>query len=298
MSTQTIPARSAPTAGAATRPARWTGAGLLALAAALAAIAVLGPLVTGAIEWRISDLVRNQLLGLDAVSLVLVAPLAAAAGVLAWRGSPLGMVLGLPPAFYAAYMLPQYVLGPDYGHLAGNNERAFPLMLAAFALGVVAVIATWSEMDLRRVRASESRERLVGRVLLPVMAVLVFSRYAAVLPDIMSADPQAEDYLAGPTFMWTIALLDLGIGVPAIVATCVGVRRGAAWARRALYAVVGSLALIGVAVAGMAVSMFIRDDPAMSAAGMSVMVALGAALAAMAVALYAPLLSAAGPRSR
>ena len=51
-----------------TRP---LGISLLALAAALAALAVLGPLVTGTIEWRINPLVLNQLYGLDAVSVAL-----------------------------------------------------------------------------------------------------------------------------------------------------------------------------------------------------------------------------------
>jgi hypothetical protein len=121
---------------------------------------------------------------------------------------------------------------------------------------------------------------------------VVFSRYAASLPELMGGSPGLEDYLAGPTFVWTITLLDLGIGLPAIVATCVGVRRRAAWSQRALYAVVGSLALIGLAVAGMAVAMFARNDPAMSAGGMVMMVALGLALGAMAGYLYGPLFSA------
>ena len=88
--------------------------------------------------------------------------------------------------------------------------------------------------------------------------------------------------------MWTIALLDLGLGLPAIVAACVGIRRGAAWARRALYAVVGWLALVGTAVAGMAIAMFARDDPSMSAGAMVVMTVLALALVAIAVLLYAP----------
>lgn len=261
----------------------------IALGAVLAAVALLGPLATGVIDWRISGLVRNQLLGLDAVSLLVVAPLAVVAGVLVLRGRPLGAALGLPPAFYVAYMVPQYVLGPDYLGLDGNNERAFPIMLALFVLAVVNVAATWTVIDLRRLPTAPARERLVGRVLLPLAAVIVFSRYATTLPGIMSAAPTAADYLAGPTFVWTIVLLDLGIGLPAIVATCIGVRRGAAWSSRALYAVVGSLALIGLAVAGMAVAMLARDDPSMTAGAMATMVALGAALAAMAAYLYAPL---------
>jgi hypothetical protein len=262
----------------------------IALGAMLAAVALLGPLVTGVIGWRISGLVRNQLLGLDAVSLLVVAPLAMASGVLVLRGRALGAVLALPAAFYVAYMVPQYVVGPDYLRLDGNNEQAFPIMLALFLLAVVNVTAAWNTTDLGTLPTSPARERVVGRVLLPLAAVVVFSRYAATLPDIMRAAPTAADYLAGPTFVWTIVLLDLGIGLPAIVATCVGVRRAAAWSSRALYAVVGSLALIAVAVAGMAVATYVRADPAMSAGAMAAMVALGTALAAMAAYLYAPLL--------
>ena len=55
----------------------WLGAALLALAAGVAALSLLGPLVTGVIEYRISDLIFSQLLGLDALSLALVAPVAA-----------------------------------------------------------------------------------------------------------------------------------------------------------------------------------------------------------------------------
>jgi hypothetical protein len=101
---------------------RWLGLALLGIASGLAAVALLGPVGLGVIRWRISDLVRNQLVGLDAISLVLVAPLAAIAGTLTLRGRALGPVLGLPPAFYVAYMVPQYVLRPEYLHLDGNNR--------------------------------------------------------------------------------------------------------------------------------------------------------------------------------
>jgi hypothetical protein len=99
-------------------PHRWLGGVLIALAIGLAALSLLGPLGTDVIAWRITPTILSQMHGLDAVSLVVVAPLTLAAGVLAWRGSDLGPVLGLPPAAYAAYMVPQYVLGPDYLRLA------------------------------------------------------------------------------------------------------------------------------------------------------------------------------------
>jgi hypothetical protein len=131
------------------------GAACLALAAGMSALSVLGPLVTGLVHWRITPLVNDQLLGLDAVSLVVVAPLAAVAGLLTRRGAALGPVLGFGPAMYAAYMVPQYVLGPDYLRTAGNNERAFPLLLGLLVLGVGIACrlgARWTSIASRRPR--------------------------------------------------------------------------------------------------------------------------------------------------
>src|SRR4051794_29958470 len=104
----------------------------------------------------------------------------------------------------------------------------------------------------------------------------------------MSPDPQAKDYLAGPNFSWTIALLDLGVALPATIAVCTGYRRAASWGRAGLYALTGWFALVGAAVAGMAIAMQLRDDPAMTVPQMLVMVILGGVLIALAAVLYAP----------
>jgi hypothetical protein len=269
-----------------TRP---LGISLLALAAALAALAVLGPLVTGTIEWRIRPLVLNQLYGLDAVSVAIVAPLALTAGVLALRGDRLGALLGFAPAAYAVYMVPQYVLGPDYAHLPGDNERWFPLLLALFVLGVVAGALAWNALT--PPAPDERRERIVATRLLPLAAFVVFVRYVPTLADWMSATPAAEDYVAGPNFAWTIALLDLGVALPATVAVCAGYRRRAAWARRGLYALTGWFALVGTAVAGMAIAMQLRDDPAMAPPQLALMIVLGAVLVVQALVLYLPALA-------
>jgi hypothetical protein len=286
-------------AAASTRPAsathpragdRWIGATLIALGACVAALSVLGPLVAGVIEYRVSDeVVVSQLLGLDAVALAVVAPLANVAGVMALRGHRAWPVVGIGPALFVLYMVPQYVFGPDYIGREGNNERFFPLFLALFIVALVAAIAAWSAMDLDRVSVSMRAERLVARIFLPVAAFLAFGRYLSLLSDTMSASPAGHEYLAGPVFVWTITLLDLGLALPATVAACVGFRRGARWARNALYAVVAWFALVGVAVGAMAVAMSIRNDPGTSVASAATMVTLGLAFAAMAAALWAPL---------
>jgi hypothetical protein len=268
----------------------WLALALALLAAGLIALSPLGPLASGAVDYRITETIESQLLGLDAISLAFVAPLAALAALLVLRAHPLGPVLGIGPAVYVAYMIPQYVFGPDYLAIEGNNERLFPLMLALFVLGTVAAVACWTAIDLARLATSARSERLVGRVLLPIAAVLVFARYPFAIADWMSAEPSDTGYLAGPVFGWTIALLDLGIALPATVAVYIGMRRGVGWARKGLHAVVSWYALVGVAVAAMAITMFARDDPAMAGGQMAAMVGLGMLNVALALTLYAPLL--------
>lgn len=239
---------------------------------------------------------RSQLLGLDAVSFVVVAPLAVGAGVLALRGHPAWALLALGPALYVAYMVPQYVVGPDYFEREGNNERFFPLFWALFVVAIATAVAAWRALDLDRLPTSALAERLVAFLLLPVAALVAFSRYIPLLADVMSDFPTTREYLAGPDFVWTITLLDLGIALPATVAAIAGLRLGAPWARKALYAVVAWFALVGIAVAAMAIVMYLRDDPGASLGGAIAMSLLGVAFAAIAGALGLPI--ARGERSR
>ena len=101
---------------------RMLGVTLLALAGCLVALSALGPLIGDVIEWRINAIMLNQLYGLDAVSLLVVTPTALVAGLAALRGRRAGPLLGFGPAAYTAYMVPQYVLGPDYAHLPATTN--------------------------------------------------------------------------------------------------------------------------------------------------------------------------------
>ena len=154
---------------------------------------MLGPLVTGAIQWRIHPTILSQLYGLDAVTLLVVAPVAAFAGVCALRGGPRARCWVSRPRRTRSTWSRSTVLGPDYAHLAGNNERWFPLLLALFIFGVVASALAWTSLRAAVARGSERVERLIGQWLLPAVATLVFVRYLPTLADWMSRDPQAKD---------------------------------------------------------------------------------------------------------
>jgi hypothetical protein len=98
--------------------------GVIALGVLLALNSLLGPLAFDVIEYRYGPSMINQAIGLDAVALAVATPLAVAAGILIRRGHRAGPVLAMAPALFAAYMMPQYLIGPDYLNLPGNNETS------------------------------------------------------------------------------------------------------------------------------------------------------------------------------
>jgi hypothetical protein len=259
--------------------------GVAAIGVGLAIVSLLGPFAGGLIDYHVTETLRNQTIGLDAVSLLVVSPLSGFAALLILRRHVAGAALALGIGAYTTYMLSQYIVGPEYERLPGNNELIFPLYLVLFALGWIVALAAWNQIGKARV----PRSRLVGKLVLPVLGFLAFSRYLAALPDWMSASPEDSSYLAGPTFSWAIVMLDLGIFLPATIAACVGLVRGSPWADKALYMVVGWFALVGLAVAAMAITMYANDDPNASGVSATFMTTLGVALAVLALFVFKPL---------
>jgi hypothetical protein len=99
--------------------------GLAAIGIGLAAVGLLGPFAAGVIDYHVTDTLRNQTIGLDAVSLLVVAPLSFLAALLVIRRHVAGAALALGIGAYTTYMLVQYILGPEYERLPGNNELLF-----------------------------------------------------------------------------------------------------------------------------------------------------------------------------
>ena len=263
--------------------------GSAALAAALAVNSLLGPLVTGAIEYRFSETLVHQGIGLDFVSLTLVAPLLVAAAVLARRGHPAAPALALGPGAYAAYMSVQYVIGPEYTALPGNNERFFLLHLGLLVLGLALAVRAWAAADPAGLPPRSRRgERRWGGALL-LLGTLLILRYAPILVGLSTGGLRVPEYRENPTSFLLIAVMDLGVFAPAALAAGVGLRRGRPWAKTALHGVVGWFGLVGPAVAAMAVTMWRRGDPTASPVRTAAFLAVGVVLAGLAVQLQRPL---------
>ena len=233
---------------------------LLALAGALVANTALGPLVAGVVSYPVSGPLLDQLLGLELVTVLVVAPMAAGAAALLRRGRAVAPFLGVGAGSYTAYMFAQYVLGPGY-----TTYRPVVLLhLGIFVLGVT--VLTWSWLVAMRtpVPAIGRRPRRWYGALLLGLAAFVLARYLPVLVGAASSTPLPHELAAAPGFYWSIVLLDLGLVVPVTVASGVGVLRGSRTAGTALYAVVVWFALVPVSVAAMSIVMLARDDPAAS----------------------------------
>jgi hypothetical protein len=260
------------------------------LGSGVAAVAILGPLGLGVLEHRTSETTVNQLIGADVAGLVVVAPFAIVVAALAWRGHPAAPVLALAPGLYAAYTFTQYTLGQEFLDLPGNAERFFPLLLSLFVLAGAITIGVWTSIDAGRLPAVSRRlERSAAGALLLVATFLAVGLHLPMLPDALSDTPTRVEYVSSPTAFWLVKFMDLGILVPGALAVGVGLLKGRAWAREAVYAVLGGFALIGVSVASMAAVMLMRGDPD---ASVGLVVAFGgfaAVYIALTVGLYHPL---------
>jgi hypothetical protein len=269
---------------------RWLGWGLFALGAGIALNSLLGPLALDVIEYRFSETLINQGIGLDAVALFATAPLAVVAGLLVLRGHRAGPVLAFVPATFAAYMAPQYVVGPEYLDLPGNNERFFPFHVAIFVLAVAVLLIAWRGVDrpaLRpATRASDGRRSLV---LFGVAAFILLGRWLPGIVDVVGGNPRSVDYLENPTSYLLIGILDLGLVVPAAITGGIALRRGAEWSRTAAYAVIGWFALVPASVAAMAITMQVNDDPNAESAAVAIFTVAAAVFTLGAALLYRPM---------
>jgi hypothetical protein len=236
---------------------RWLGIALLCLGAGLIVNSLLGPLVFDAISYPWSSTMRNQAIGLETVSLVVVGPLCLLAGILELRGRSEAPVLALGPAAYAAYMFVQYVIGPGYRSYAA----VVPFHVALFAFGAGTAIAAWNAVDRRSLPALGRRTEIRYAVLLLALATFIVARYLPALRGAIASEALPAEFRHDVAMYWSIVLLDLGIVVPATVAAAIGLIRSRPWRGIALFATMGWFALVPPSVAAMAIAMLANDDP-------------------------------------
>jgi hypothetical protein len=269
-----------------TGPPASFGVLLLLLPAALLANSVIGPLVLDLVDYPITPTLQNQLIGLEVVTVALVVPWCAYAGIRALRGEPGSALLAFGPAAYTAYMFVQYVLGPEYGEY--RAVALFHLGLVTLSAGLTLWAWALSRATTLAVR-SHRAERVYGSLTMG-LAVFVVLRYVGAIAGSFTSTPIPQEFADSRTFYWSIYLLDLGVVVPATVVGAVALLRGRELGRRALYAVTGWFALVPPSVTAMAATMLVNDDPNASVTTVVVLAAASLVFGGFAVVVYRPLL--------
>ncbi|QCC50694.1 hypothetical protein [Halapricum salinum] len=272
------------TAGTA-RIDRWLAAGLVVLAGALALNTLLGPLFADAIAYPFSETMVNQTLGLEVVTLFVVAPWALVAATLLSRGHRAAPFLAIPPAAYAAYMFVQYVLGPTYL----TYQPAVVFHLGIFVCSWLVLAVAWrrtADVSLPACTARCARRTAIGLV---ALAAFTTFQYVPTFAGFLDASPLSAEAAADPTMFWSIVFLDLGVVVPATILVAWGLLREAGWARRAAYGVAGWFVLVPISVATMGLVMLANDDPNAAVAQVVVLSVAALAFSAFAVWVFRPL---------
>lgn len=267
---------------------------VLALGAGLALNTLLGPLMTDTIRYPFSETLRNQTIGLEAVTLLLVTPLAAVSGALIWFGRRAGPVLAFGPAAYAAYMMLQYLVGPGYLYY----PRVLPLHLGLFVLSGAVVIGAWSAVDPVTLPVMTSRAARRQANVMLVLAAFIVSRYLSAVTGSWDQTAIAPEFAREPGMFWSILTLDLGIVVPATVYASVALRRGSPVGPKAVYAVLGWFALVPPSVTAMALVMVLNHDPNGSVGQVVVFAVAAAVFWVFAYRVFRPLLATDGQRTR
>jgi hypothetical protein len=257
---------------------------LIGLGLGLAVNSLLGPFLADVIEYPLSRTLLNQTIGLDAFSLVVVAPLCVLAAVLVTRQHPAGLVFAVALASYAAYMLVQYVSGPAYLEYDPIILFQLALLIVAAATGLTA----WAVLDAAEL-PSPGRNTRRFAILLLALAAFVISRYIPLIAGSFARDPLSDEALDEPTMFWLIVMLDLGAVVPATIATSVALLMRVSWAAKALYAIIGWFALVPPSVAAMGISMVVNDDPNASGVQTTIFVVAAALFLLLVFWVYRPL---------
>ncbi len=209
-----------------------------------------------------------------------------------WRS-----VMALGPAFYALYTSFQLAVGGDVTRYPGNSERFFALHLAVFVLAGAIAIRSWMVVDVQQLPSVSRRlDRVLGWFALVVASFLALGLHLPGLVDAWRDQPTGTEYLADPIVFWLVKMMDLGLVVPALVAVGIGILVRHHGLDKAGYAAIGWIALLGSAVAGMAIVMQATGDPAASTANTIAFVTFAAIGLGMAWIVCRPMIRGTPPR--
>lgn len=240
---------------------------------AIAALALLGPLWLGAIEYRTSQSGLWQIQGADFVNLVLVAPILLIGGALhLFRRDGSRYFLILPPVtlMYTGLSLG---LGQEWGNPAypGNVEQYAWLFLILIIGGLVMLV---SSMPLFTERDAPDFKPRSLRIYVGVMMLFLLMFAAMWLSELVQVmgggDVAGDAYSQTPTLWWAVRYLDLGFTIPLGFLALFLLLTKPKRAYSLVLLFFGFFITLGTAVLSMGIMMTINDDPQAQAGSLPV----------------------------
>ncbi len=241
------------------------------------AIAALGPLGTGAIEYRTSQSGVWQLEGQDVANLAVVTPallIGSVLHLLRRDGSKYFLTLTPITLMYAGLSIG---IGQEWGNpeYSGNIEEYSWLFMIIVIGGLVMLVATLSMFSKEDCPDFKPGGLRIYVAIMSVFLLLFAMMWISELVEVISTGSTSSgSYEATPTVWWVVRYFDLGITIPlGFIALFLLLKRP-----ESAYSIVllafGFFVTTGTAVNSMGWIMFINDDPELQAPALLIFMAL------------------------
>ena len=181
----------------------------------VAAVALLGPLGLGAIQYRTSQSGIWQAMGVDAVNLLVMVPALVIGGlllVLRRDGAKYFLILAPVTLFSLAL---EAGVGQEWSLHSGNVERYAWLFIVEIVVALVLLVGTlplFSEADVPKFGRKGLRIYVAFVTLLLVLFTVMW--LSELIEVSTTGNTASGSYANAPVAFWTVRFMDLGITIP------------------------------------------------------------------------------------
>ncbi len=249
------------------------GGAALLCAAALLAMALLGPLGLGEIEYHTSQSALYQNKGQDIADMILIVPLLLIGGALQLMRRPSAKYLLVLTPITLMYTGLSLGIGQEWTMYPGNAEAYYPIYMALIIGGLVLLVGTLSQFTPGDAPMLNGRGLKVF-VALTALALLFFAwMWLGQVNEVVSTGDLSDgSYSDAPTVFWTIRYLDLGISVPVGFMALLMMLSRPRQAYPLVLLFFGFFTTMAVTVNCMAAVQLLSDDPAVTSMGAGIAV--------------------------
>lgn len=229
----------------------------------LAAMAAMGPLWLGIIQYKTSPSAIYQFIGQDMINLFIMAPLCIIGGIFRLRGKDTAKYLLILTPLYLIYTILCFGMGMEWSHpdYSGNSEQYFFLFLGLLIGGFMLLFDSLGQF------AGTAKGRpLANRVLLPysilfsLFLILFGLMWVGEVFEVMQTG-SSRGYDAAPLAFWLVRYFDLGFTIPLgfLSIYLLWSRPASGFPVQLLF--YGFFLTMGLAVNAMGLAMYLFNDP-------------------------------------